>query len=764
MTSGRFCERCGSPLLSPEAQFCGTCGTRQPVSPPTQATSIPGWPPPPVGAPPVGAPPPAPLARPPYAPAPPPAPLVPTGPQWAPPRASTPKRGGAYKAIVALVLVALVGAAVVGGAMLADGDRTLGAGASAGPQGTDTGSGAIGPVGETPAVPAGPDLGETWTTAPDPSTFVVLDDGTPVASGQYLVSLADGSSASDAGRIAATVGGDVAGHIAYLDLWKIAVEPTVDGDAWAGRLATLAAQPGVLLAAPVNLVVAQAGPDCAPALGDKVYAGNNAKPYDMIGVRSAWEAYYASGLPKSDVHLGMIDTALTHDPKGRIKWEFSNTTFIGEPATEASPRAATADDPSEDGFRHADGTLGLIAGDPSNGGIAGIASPLGSGLAVSHSVLGSGVEKGAPEKWESVDGYTYTDATLLNTIRQIESGATIINGSWGGASVTGQNAGAAAMWSKFYAKMAKDHPDVLFVFAAGNYGSPLDGTNYFPGGIPAANVITVGNVNTDGTRNETSNESGTGGEVTLGAPGNNAVWGKGVDGQVLAANGGTSSATPMVAATAALIRAVDPKLTAAEIKDLIAGSAGAGPADVGGRTLRSDLAVRKAIDGARAKAGLPPLTDEVIAASKQLCEVNVTGDMLRRLERPAGATEWSIKASLRNARGPTFLTLVLGGARPSNWRQAVAGSGQAVGWTVAATGAGTSIIVTRLDNGFWVKYTLRDPKPAASPKPTAKPTARPKPTAKPKPTPGVDCSHPPPGSKTSIKYIEWSLHCQQIGP
>ena len=40
------------------------------------------------------------------------------------------------------------------------------------------------------------------------------------------------------------------------------------------------------------------------------------------------------------------------------------------------------------------------------------------------------------------------------------------------------------MWKKFYTKMAKDHPEVLFVFAAGNRNGALDGRNYYPGGIP----------------------------------------------------------------------------------------------------------------------------------------------------------------------------------------------------------------------------------------------------------------------------------------
>ncbi len=731
---GRFCERCGSPL-GPEARFCGGCGAvaastsvAPPPAPPDYA------PPPPPPAPPAYTPPPAPppaSAAPAYAPVipPPPAPVA-----WTRP-AARPRRGKAVLVIVALVIVALVGAAAAD-AGLFDGTpggtpapgQVAGPGSTATP-GTPGDEEGLAPVGEPPAIERGPSLGEAWTTAPDPATFILIDEETRVASDQYLVVFEDDAPVSRAEAAAAAIDGTIIGRIEYLDTWKIGAAATMDSETWYARKAILEQQPGVVVVAPVGLVVTQAAPDCAPALGDKVYTGANAKPYEMVGVRAAWEAYYASGLPKSSVHLGIIDTELTKgDAKRKLNWEFDDVTFSGDPRTTKDLRPATKTDPRKDGFHHADGTLGIIAADGGDGGIAGIASPLGSSLVVSHSVLGAGADEGAPAAWVSDDGLSYTDAELLNTMRQIESGATIINGSWGSSTVSSANAGDAAMWRMFYAKMAKDHPDVLFVFAAGNYNTALDGRNYYPGGIPAPNVITVGNVNTSGTRNSSSNGVGagvTGGEVTLGAPGHQAVWGKGADGKVRAEYGGTSSAAPMVAATAVLMRAIDPSLTAAEIKDLIAGSADVGALEVGGKALRADLAVRKAIDRARAKAKLPPLTDAMIAAGTQYCEINVTAGFLKQLAKPAGSSEWAVRSSLRNAAGPTTLTLVVGGARPADWRKPVTGSGQAVAWTIGVPKAGVPVIVTRLDNGFWVKVWVRETK--ATPKPSARPTATPKP-------------------------------------
>jgi hypothetical protein len=676
-------------------------------------------------------------------------------------RASPPptqrRRGKGRLALLTLVGVALVGVAIAEGAQPGPGAATSDPGAAIG-----------GLVGERPIITPGPSLGEAWTTAPDPASFIAIEGDTQVASDQYLVTFRDGTPASTAEAAARAVEGTIAGHIAYLDTWKIATTyAAVDAETWSARKALLEEQPGVVLVSPVGLVSADAAPDCGPGLSSDVYAGANAKPYDMIGVRAAWDAYYASGLPKHSVHLGMTDTLLTRRPAGTdLNWEFDDVTFAEDPPTTGDLREPTKANPDTSGLRHADGTLGIIAADGGDGGIVGIASPLGSGLVVSYAELGGGVQEGAANAWKSDDGTSYADAELLNTMHQIEAGATIITGSWGGNG-SATVASDAPMWRKFFAKMAVDHPEVLFVYSAGNKTTALDGTNHWPGGIPSPNVISVGNVNTDGTRNWSSNGIDAkviGGEVTLGAPGDKAVWGTGADGAVKASNGGTSSAAPMVTATAALVRAIDPSLTAAQIKDLIAGSAASGDKEVGGRILRSDLAVRKAIDGARAKANLPPLTDDMITTATKSCSITVTGAITARLENPPGATAWSVEAYVSTMAAPTALSLVAGGARPSDWKQPVERPGISASWKVLAPKAGVRIVVTRLDNGFWVTYTLRDDgrptaSPAAEPKTTPEPT--PKATRMPAPTPAdIGCSGPPAGVEPgTIAYVKWSLKC-----
>jgi hypothetical protein len=666
-----------------------------------------------------------------------------------------------------LALVAVV-AAIAAGACN-DAHRTFSIGLSPDPTATEQSTDpSIQPgvlPGEAPTVVPGPDLGESWTTEPDPETFIAMPDGTMVAPDQYLVMLSPEASRADADRVAATVDGTIGGHLEYIGVWKVLVWPNYHTAIISDRLKTLIEQPGVLAASTVGLVKVDAAPDCAPALADPVYSGANSDPYDMIGVKAAWQAFYASGLPVGTVHLGYLDTPLTHDPAGKIAWEFDDVSFVGDPGTTPDPRAPTTERPATDGFHHADGTLGILAGDGQNGGIAGVSSPLGSRLLVSHDILGGPAAAGAPSKWTAADGTTYTDDALLNTIKEIQGGATVISGSWGGYDGTGPNAGGdATMWKAFFDKMAVDHPNVLFVFSAGNDNQALNATTHYPGGIPASNVITVGSVNTDGTRTSYSNGvlPGSTGEVTLGAPGHQAVWGIGADGKLRATNGGTSSAAPMVSATAALIRSIDPSLDAAAIKQIIADTASAGNRDLGGKTLRVDLALRKVIDDVRDKKyGLPPLTDGQIYAATAYCQIDISAELQGRLTQPAGASRWSVKASIDDsvrAGRMVELSLLEDGARPTNWTQAVTAGGAPAGWTILVSKNGAAIIVTRHDNGYWLKRTIRDTVPA-TPSPTEIPIASP--TATPASS-GYDCSNPPP--RGTIEYAKWSLHCKPIAP
>ncbi len=132
--------------------------------------------------------------------------------------------------------------------------------------------------GEAPSPDTGPDLGEAWTTEPDPEAFITLADGTMVAPDQYLVMLDRSATREKADAVAASIGGEIGGHIEYLGLWKVLVWPNYHAAIISDRLETLSRRADVLAASTVGLVELQAGPDCAPGLADQVYAGDNWRP------------------------------------------------------------------------------------------------------------------------------------------------------------------------------------------------------------------------------------------------------------------------------------------------------------------------------------------------------------------------------------------------------------------------------------------------------------------------------------------------------
>jgi hypothetical protein len=120
-----------------------------------------------------------------------------------------------------------------------------------------------------------------------------------------------------------------------------------------------------------------------------------------------------------------------------------------------------------------------------------------------------------------------------------------------------------------------------------------------------SNMITVGNLDSDGSKWETSNMNGDDFEVTLGAPGHRVVSGVSADGRVSNENGGTSFATPQVTAAAAMLKSLNPDLTAADIKKILVETAATETdvsgkkvqidESVGGRVLRVDRAVLKVL-------------------------------------------------------------------------------------------------------------------------------------------------------------------------
>jgi hypothetical protein len=623
-----------------------------------------------------------------------------------------------------------------------------------------------------PAFPLGPDLGTVASTeatveqiielpsgyAPGNAWWVMLGEGQGRVAAEALLDRFDGDTGT----------GVIGGEIEYLGAYQFVLPEPLDPEAYLSATSWLESQAEVAAVSADGLYVTKG---CADEMTGGDYASGNDGAYRLIGAESAWTAWFASGLPKSYVHIGVVDSPISAEQSGR-PYEFNTATFTG-----AGPVTSNVPGPY-DGFYHSDGVIGIVAGDRGDGGMVGLASPMGSGLGITHVNNGdrfTGRPSTSPQDswYMNPDGKTSSFSnSLINVMKAVESGSTVVNMSFGPDRPDTIWKGSSDMWRRFLTKMNKEHPDVLFVVAAGNEGTPgkstgyLDGHNYGAAGIASPNLITVANVRNDNTLAGSSNTldpaAGKDAEVTLAAPGDQAVWGIGTSGALMHTDGGTSSAAPMVTSTAAMIRSLNPKLTAAEIKDIITRTARTGPATAGGRTLAFDRAVLEVVNDLRVKNGQKPLTDEdLVAAAATLCAIDVTGLATAIAGKP-DAYDWKLDASLPAVVKATAITLTKNGLRPSDWRKPVSAAGQVLSWHVEVAPAGVAVIVTRQDSGYWLRYYLKGGSPgAATPSPEPTPTATPTPRPTPG-DPGYDCSNPPtPGT---IAYAKWSLHCKAIQP
>jgi hypothetical protein len=309
-------------------------------------------------------------------------------------------------------------------------------------------------------------------------------------------------------------------------------------------------------------------------------------------------------------------------------------------------------------------------------------------------------------------------------LKEVKADAQVINVSYGTRSVKPGNAAGAAAFRKFFQKMAQDHPGTIFVCAAMNNGSPITQTNNYPAGAASglANVITVGNVMNDGSKADSSNYAGAGGEVTISAPGYQAVRGTDANGNPIIdtyqfngepyGDGGTSMATPQVASAAAVLKSLNSKLTAAQIKQILVETARPGPDKMGG-ILAIDEAVFKVIsdlqpDMTREELEGRGVIDAVAASTDQ---PNVYSVRAILAVVPKGGTQVTITASGGVTVESETARTVAGPAADEEWPtvtvpNSTTGTGSDAAPTVTVTrkdsGASSVISFEKIDlNGQW---------------------------------------------------------------
>src|SRR3989339_191421 len=151
-------------------------------------------------------------------------------------------------------------------------------------------------------------------------------------------------------------------------------------------------------------------------------------------------------------------------------------------------------------------------------------------------------------------GAVTDDAHYLRALHYaIEMGARVINNSWGGIPSSSQ-VGA----------FLDDHPETVFVFAAGNRNHDLEAFPYYPASFPCKTCLVVAAGN---NRDELWSLSNYGAvSVDIAAPGYEIRSTlSGVEGRYYGELSWTSQAAAFVSGAAALLWSVQPTATAAEI-------------------------------------------------------------------------------------------------------------------------------------------------------------------------------------------------------
>lgn len=561
-------------------------------------------------------------------------------------------------------------------------------------------------------LPGGKNLGRAEVKLPERSVLVKSAKWGEVPANQVIVVLKDGAGRSDADKLAAGLGGKVVGYFSYINLYQI--ETGAKNEAELQQVIARAKQDGkVELAFPNQqsyMDTRVVGTQCG-SLDSPIYnEADRGKGYEMVGVQRAWNIIKTSGFKTSDVHVGIVDDGLykgKNEFNGQVKVDFPDPN--GELKAPNKENNGT-DDPLGS---HGTGVSTIIAADPDNGGVTGAASVLGKNLKVSmvnsfappygNDAL-STPDPNDPTKIVWKDGNTYAIGDLMALKKQIDSGATIVNCSWGNSSA---DPDLAKAYKKFFEKMNKEHSDVLFVCSAGNNGKALNGENRYPSGLSLPNMITVGNVMNDGTRAASSNMSSANFEVTLAAPGQQSVQGIGDDGTIVNDYGGTSMATPHVTAAAAMLRSLNPKLSAGDIKKILVETALPGvtvgdhsnlaPPELGKGILAIDRAVLKVVNDLRQQKGLPALTlDAALSPGK----IDLVAD--------GGPKDWTVTATVPGiSKNGTDVQIEMQGAGSiGGLSKQHLGSDGSLTWQASLFEDSAAVHVKRLDSGVCYKVRL----------------------------------------------------------
>jgi len=440
--------------------------------------------------------------------------------------------------------------------------------------------------------------------------------------------------------LAKGLNGSVVGQFETILMFQIKTNRTkARGDSIEGLIrdiATAREDPSVELAFP-NQQIYRESP-----LSDSVYAGENCRGYEMVRVQEAWDSINESGVRLFPVKVAIIDD-------GIYRWK--NCCEFDDAAINTSVGGCAFDSPELEeplpGFEiagsHGTGVMNILAADPNDGGLVGIASqPLEDKLEINLYNIFSSNQK------------SFSTDAFLSLKYALENGSTIISCSWGNDKA---NNSLNSAYNKFFKDILKMDPGRLFVCSAGNGGVKRASSDYkhAPGGMDISNMITVGNVMNDRRPAPDSNQNiDYYFEVTIAAPGAQAVWGRNDTEKIINESGGTSMAAPHVTATAAMMRSIYPSLKAEDMKEILRYTGDSTPEDpeeLVGRVLNIDGSIVNVLDN------LPDTLKDETRAPLHVEIPRIDGGVTRHTT-PKGIN-WSLDLTLSDGSGEAKAELKL---------------------------------------------------------------------------------------------------------
>ncbi|GEM_PF-3561731 len=540
-----------------------------------------------------------------------------------------------------------------------------------------------------PMLNGGSSSGITMKT-PDIASIRQTEKYGTIPVNQFGIILKEGKTKQDAKKLAELVNGTITGEIELISFYQIETKASTE-QGFNRAFKQLQESDAVELVSPNGLLTVdkfdESKGTCNP-LDDPMYQDTSTgRNFAMIGLKNAYDYIKASGLTLNPVKVAVMDTRL-YKPCDELGGGANVST------TEADDYN---DEPDKDkfgkikngGYTHGTMVNEVLGANADNGGVTGVASPLGDKLTVkTTNIFKEGKYKVStpdaddPSKVEE-NGVTYVHTTLKAMLDQIKDGATVVNCSFGPEKYNEDHSFETQLYEKFYKKIKEKYPKVVIVGSAGNSNAELNGTNGVNKGQKVGNLITVGALNPDGQKSSYSNYAGANAEVTISAPADKTIHGIDKNGNPIRASG-TSFAAPQVSGTVALIQSINPDLTAEQIKNILTSTAdniidGRNmstpiPAGMGAGMLRVDKAVLKVINDVRAKKGLPPLTAESLTEMSTI-HFTYTG----------GPENFKLKAEIKaiSGKSATLSLDIVGsnysiGGKPS---QTLSGAGEAT-WSL----------------------------------------------------------------------------------